>query len=121
MRYVMVSGSRTWEHPTVIEDVFREYNRRARGAEVTLIHGGAKGADQLAAAEAKELGWSLEQHNPDWEKYGRRAGILRNLVMLELNPEWVFIFWDGKSRGTKHVIDECRRRNLNHTLVKAVS
>ena len=45
---------------------------------------------------------------PDWEKYGRGAGPVRNKEMykyaLEDEP-MVIAFWDGESKGTKSMID----------------
>lgn len=40
----------------------------------------------------------------DWEKYGRKAGYLRNDQMARYT-DVAIILWDGQSRGTKHMID----------------
>jgi hypothetical protein len=48
----------------------------------------------------------------DWNVWGKRAGILRNLNALDYPAHHVVAFWDGRSPGTKHVIGEARKREL---------
>jgi len=43
----------------------------------------------------------------DYDKYGRSAPLNRNITIIE-NSDLVLAFWDGKSRGTKFVIDYCK-------------
>lgn len=47
----------------------------------------------------------------DWDKYGRRAGPIRNREMAEY-ADALLAYWDGKSRGTKNMIEEARARGL---------
>ena len=64
---------------------------------------------------AKEKGCLLKIFPvlPDeWDKYGKSAGYRRNVQMAEYADSCV-VFWDGKSRGTKHMIDIAEKRNLN--------
>lgn len=78
-----------------------------------ILHGGAPGADTLAAGLAEDLGFTVEPaYLPEWDRYGRRAGIRRNLAMLDTGPDLVLGFWDGRSRGTKHTLTEARRRGI---------
>ena len=41
---------------------------------------------------------------PDWDKYGKSAGYIRNTEMAEAGDILV-AFWDGKSKGTEHMIN----------------
>ena len=61
----------------------------------------------MAAREAADiLQLNTECYLADWERLGRGAGPERNRRMLEQsNPDLVLAFWDGKSRGTKHMIE----------------
>lgn len=107
---VMVSGSRTWTDRDTIQRAFEAwwsapYGGRPGTHPVCLIHGGARGADRLAAEAASLIGWHEIAVPADWTKHSKRAGFLRNIEMLEADPAHVFIFWDGESRGTKQVID----------------
>jgi precorrin-6x reductase len=72
----------------------------------SIIHGGARGADSCGAKYAQDVGIPCIAFNADWNSYGRRAGIIRNERMLkEGAPDLVVAFWDGNSKGTKHMID----------------
>ena len=74
--------------------------------EYTLIFvsGGCSGADFLGERYAKENGYKIERHSAEWEKFGKSAGPKRNLEMAR-NCDYVICFWDGKSRGTKSMIE----------------
>lgn len=72
-----------------------------------IIQGGASGADTLAKQVAIELGIPVEEYPAKWNIYGKKAGPLRNLEMLEVgNPTLVLAFHDfiGTSKGTRHMI-----------------
>ena len=66
---------------------------------VTIIHGGAAGADRLADGWAVHNWVTIEEYPADWAKHGRGAGPIRNAKMLaEGRPDWVVVFPGG--RGT---------------------
>lgn len=78
----------------------------------TIITGGARGVDRWADEIAGHRGMSRKVMRADWGRHGRKAGILRNLEMLDERPELVIGFWEGKSRGTKHMTNEARKRGI---------
>lgn len=79
--------------------------------EITeIVSGGARGIDTCAKEFAKAHHIKLTEFLPQYEQYGRRAPLERNLQIIEY-ADLVFAFWDGQSRGTKFVIDNCKRRN----------
>jgi len=73
-----------------------------------IVSGGAKGADSLAEEYAFNNNIDTLVFKPDWKKYGRGAGIIRNKTIIE-NSDIVVAFWDSKSRGTKNSIDTARK------------
>ena len=70
----------------------------------TIISGGAKGADTLAKQYALHNKIPLIEFLPDYQKFGRKAPLLRNISIVE-NCDLLIAFWDGVSRGTKFTID----------------
>ena len=75
---------------------------------IKFISGTAKGADQLGEQYAKACGCEIVRFYPDWDKYGKSAGYIRNKEMAKYASEKtgvLFAFWDGESKGTKHMID----------------
>lgn len=73
-----------------------------------IVSGGAKGADSLAEKIAEEYGFETIVHKPDWNKYGKSAGYIRNTYIIA-DADIVFAFWDGKSKGTEHSINIARK------------
>ena len=71
-----------------------------------IISGGATGVDTLAKKAALKLNVPLLEILPNYEKYGRKAPLVRNLEIISKSDE-VVAFWDYKSYGTKYVIHEC--------------
>lgn len=79
--------------------------------EVILVSGGAKGADSMAENYADRYGYEFYEIPADWNQHGKKAGMLRNIQMLEI-AHMVVAFWDGRSKGTKHMVDQCKKRNI---------
>lgn len=111
---VLVCGSRTWNDARTVRERLWALPRGT-----TIIHGAARGADILAATQARSLGLAERAFPADWRGLGKRAGIIRNLAMLDDGPDRVIAFWDGRSTGTKHTIDEAQRRGIPVEIVGA--
>lgn len=84
--------------------------------EVIIVSGRASGADSLGERYAKEKGFKTELFPADWKKYGKSAGYVRNSEMAEV-AESLIAFWDGRSRGTKHMIDIAKNKGLKVRIV----
>lgn len=75
-----------------------------------IISGGAKGIDTCAREYAQEHDLHLTEYLPDYASYGRNAPLKRNIIIE--NADCMVAFWDGRSRGTKYVIEQCRKQNI---------
>ena len=75
-----------------------------------IISGGAKGIDSCAKEYAQKNNIPLTEFLPDYHKYSRAAPLKRNIEIIDYADE-VVAFWDGKSKGTKFVIKNCKMRN----------
>ncbi len=76
-----------------------------------IISGGAKGIDSCARDYALKNHIKYTEILPEYIKYGRTAPLKRNIEIIK-NADVVFAFWDGKSRGTKFVIETCRKLSV---------
>lgn len=77
--------------------------------EVTeIVSGGAKGVDTCAKNYATQNNIKLKEFLPEYNKYGKAAPLKRNIQIIEYADE-VVAFWNGESKGTKHVIDACEK------------
>lgn len=71
---------------------------------ITIVSGGARGTDSLGEQYARANNYFIERYPADWDRYGKAAGYRRNEQMAQ-NAEALIAFWDGESKGTKHMID----------------
>ena len=78
---------------------------------ITIVSGAARGADKLGEAYACERNHEIAMYPADWNTHGKSAGYKRNELMAD-NADWLMAFWDGQSRGTKHMIDIATRKGL---------
>lgn len=82
-----------------------------------IISGMARGADSLGVQYAQEHGIQIMQFPADWAGLGKRAGMVRNLQMLDV-ADAVIAFWNGVSRGTGHMVSEAKKRGLPLRVVR---
>lgn len=105
---VLVCGSRSFVEVKPIATRLQQLP-----PDAVIFHGGARGADTVVGMIAAELGFTVEPpYRADWQTHGKRAGFVRNLEMLDTDPDLVLAFWDGESRGTRHTIKEAKRRGI---------
>lgn len=99
---VIIAGSRTI---TSEIDVIKAVEASGWHKEITqVICGGADGADRLGKDFAEANGIPIRMFTPNWDKYGKKAGVLRNVQMAN-HADALIAVWDGKSKGTKHMIE----------------
>ena len=106
---ILVAGSRTFDQYKLMVDAMENVVIAIPG-EDCIVEGCARGADRLAELYGLNAGIYVEHHPADWDTWGRGAGFRRNVEMLESGIAVVVAFWDGKSRGTKHTIDQAHER-----------
>lgn len=116
---VAIVGSRSINDYDVLLEAIQHFSLEHR--ITTVISGGARGVDKLAERYAEEKGIPLKVYKAKWdnlniadpryiktnargEKYNSRAGYERNTQMAQ-QCDAVLALWDGKSRGTRHMID----------------
>ena len=96
MARVLITGSRTWQSAETI----RETLSTVPGGPHTLVSGACPlGADAMAEDAAARMGWEIERHPADWNRYGKRAGFIRNSLMVELGADQCFAFIRDNSKG----------------------
>ena len=109
---IAIVGSREFKDNNLLRHVLLDEYRNLY--EGTIISGGARGVDTWAIDIANELNslnyeegqtkLKIKVFVPDWNKYGKIAGFLRNQLIIN-EADKIIAFWDGKSKGTKHYID----------------
>lgn len=113
---VIIAGGRDFNDYNLLKSKCDFYLSKIN-EEIEIVCGGAKGADSLGERYAKEKGLSIRYFCADWDLYGKSAGYRRNVEMGNY-ADALIAFWDGKSKGTKHMIDYALMKKINVRVVK---
>jgi len=104
---VIIAGSRTINDYQIVKDSILESKFKI----TEIVSGGAKGPDKLGEQYAEEFNIPVKKFIPDWNREGKKAGILRNIEMGNYANALIAI-WDGESKGTKHMIQYATKKEL---------
>lgn len=119
-KLILISGSRAFPSPERVMDRIRQDVT----PEDRVMHGCARGVDTWAEEAARAIGATILRRPADWDRYGKRAGMLRNEAMFNeargTTNFRILLFWDGQSRGTKNMIDRCVALNIPHEIIRPI-
>jgi hypothetical protein len=110
---IAIIGSRSFNDKDKLELAINELNLDID----TVVSGGAMGADKLGEEWARNKGLKVELYLPEWSKYGRSAGIIRNKAIIQ-SCDFCLAFWDGKSKGTNSSIIHCQKLKKPFLIIK---
>lgn len=89
---LIVAGGRDFaDYALLSQELLRLAEGTYANQAVSIVSGLARGADALGTKFATEVGVQLYEFPAEWDRYGKRAGFIRNLQM-------------GESAGTKNMI-----------------
>lgn len=112
---ILITGGRDFYDQ---EMVFKTLDEIHSKSSISLvIHGAAKGADSLANQWAVDRSVPVDACRPDWKRFGRAAGVIRNKTMLDKSPDLLVAFPGG--RGTADMVQRARKVGLK--ILKAFS
>jgi hypothetical protein len=107
---IIIAGSRNFDNEELL---FQKCGAIISNKTIIeIISGNSKGADQLGEKFAMANGISVKKFIPNWQFYGKAAGEKRNIEMAK-HANGLIAFWDGKSKGTKNMIQIAKKHNLN--------
>lgn len=104
---VIIAGGREFNNYGLLKTKCDFYLEKTF-SEIEIVSGKAKGADSLGELYAKESEYKLKEFPADWSMHGNGAGIIRNEQMGDY-AEALIAFWDGKSKGTNHMINYMKK------------
>lgn len=113
---VIISGSKSFDDYDLLKEKCMEILRPHMSNPISIISG-ADGTCKLGEQLARDYRLHCVRMPADWDRYGERAGFLRNLEVVDYANQdgsiaILIAFWDGKSEGTKHMIDIARERKM---------
>jgi hypothetical protein len=111
---VIIAGSRGIDDYAKVCDAIRQ-----SGFSISrVVSGMAAGVDSLALRYAAENNLPCDRFPAEWSRWGRSAGYKRNVQMAQ-HADALIAVWDGRSPGTKHMIDIATRRGLKVYVYRA--
>lgn len=120
---IIIAGSRDFDDYELLKHTLKQYLNGldiVDLSQVVIISGAARGADTLGEYFAYDYQIAVRRFPAKWDELGKRAGWVRNAEMVKYAAEKhgvLFAFWDGKSRGTKNMIDLANRYGLEMHVV----
>lgn len=108
---IAIVGSRDYQHLERVRSFVRTLP-----PNTVVVSGGARGVDTVAEETAKEVGLKTAILRPDWGRFGKVAGFMRNESIV-LNSDRVVAFWDGKSKGTRNTISLAQKSGKTLTII----
>lgn len=122
---IIIAGSRNFnDYELLKEEVINIVKSNNKPKQfIKIVSGKARGADTLGECFAKEFGLETKEFPADWDRFGKKAGYVRNVEMAKYavengNDGILIAFWDGKSKGTKHMIDLAKKYGLEIHVVR---
>lgn len=118
---VIIAGSREFDNYDMLKEKCDKILSRKvnEGEEIVIVSGTAKGADTLGEKYAEERGYKIERYPANWDKYGKRAGYLRNKKMAEVsNACIVFLSSKAENKGSKMMISIATEEKLLIRIIK---
>jgi len=116
---IVVAGGRTFNDYELMQSKLDQIlqDKTQQGVIITIISGTAGGADKMGEKYAKDRGLNLKLMPAQWDTHGRSAGYRRNWAMAQV-ADAVVVFWDGTSKGSKHMADIAKLSNLPLRVIK---
>ena len=114
---LVVAGCRDFhDYSVASSEITKHLQTLDADYSVIIVSGCAEGADKLGERYAAEHNLTVERFPAEWDKYGKYAGPRRNAQMAQV-ADAVFVFWDGKSRGTKNMIENAKKAKKPYTVI----
>lgn len=116
---MIIAGSRGFPRDVCLAHLRKLFDSRPLPSHV--VSGCASGPDSFGIEWAESRGLYVQRFPADWKRHGKRAGILRNVLMAEHVKERggeLLAFWTAESRGTAHMIQACERIGVPVSVVR---
>jgi hypothetical protein len=111
---LIVAGGRNFNDYELLRSKLDFFLKQTNDTEI--VSGKAKGADSLGERYANEHSLPVKDFPANWS-LGKSAGYIRNEEMAKYATHCV-CFWDGISKGTKHMIDLAKKYKLKLRVVR---
>jgi hypothetical protein len=117
---ILFTGSRSFDRPDVIHgalDIIAAAALESGYDRVVLVHGacptgGDAHADSWYRAKRGEMPLGVERHPAKWTEYGKKAGYIRNHLMVSLGADVVLAAIRDESKGATGCAELAERAGI---------
>ncbi len=107
---VAIAGARTWSDLSwAIQGILYALEVFGITGDFILVTGRCDGADAIGEHIVRGWGYKVDPHKALWNKYGKRAGPIRNATMCKIS-DFVILLWEGVTRGTSDMFNHCKAK-----------
>ena len=120
---IIVAGSRNFSDFDFLCSSLDSLISDHPGYKIVIVSGTAHGADEMGEKYAVMNGFDVAKFPAQWDLYGKRAGFIRNQEMLDYILSdgafpYLLAFWDGESKGTKHMLSIAAKAGISKKIIK---
>lgn len=112
MTKVIIAGGRDFADMDLLSQTILGLYSYSELSSLEIVSGRARGADRLGEVFAYEHDIPVKFFPAEWDKHGKAAGFIRNKEMAGY-ADVLVAFWDGKSKGTSHMINLAKAQDLS--------
>lgn len=111
MKRVLVTGSRDWEDYRAV--LVAIYDAKIQFGKFILVSGNCPtGADRMAEKVCRSIDIEVELHPAEWDKYGKRAGFVRNAEMVNSGIDFCIAFIRNNSPGATMTVELAKKKDI---------
>lgn len=115
---IIIAGGRDFQnYELLVKNCNQIIEFLAKSNKVEIVSGCARGADNLGIKYAIEKGITTSLFPANWNEHGKTAGFIRNKEMAN-HANALILFWDGKSKGSRHMLDTMQKLNKPVYIIK---
>ena len=108
-----ITGSRDLIINEDIKKVLADlYAKGINPKKMVMVVGDAKGVDASATKLWQDAGLRIEIYKADWEQLGKKAGMIRNIAMLDSGVDYGYGFCKNNSKGTSGMLKKALEYNI---------
>ena len=125
---VIIAGSRDFDDfpklmNSCIDILFKITEQHSDLNKIRIVSDTARGADRQGEQYAKIAGYGVSRFPADWDTFGESCWLCKKSQMAKYaiadgNYGVLIAFWDGKSKGIKHMIDIAKKNGLEVHIVR---
>lgn len=111
MLNVIIAGGRDFNDYALLAQTMNQLRLDGKILNrIAIVSGMARGADSVGVQFANSHNILVKEFPAQWDKFGKSAGYRRNAEMAK-EADVLVAFWDGKSKGTEHMINHMKTLN----------